>query len=438
MQDWELKKLAQYGKAPAWSPLDQNRPNEDRPVVLRPAKDMSQFYANVFHNKPVDPSRWHQEKLTWRVLPAEQKHRAAGRRGALEVGLFRTLLVEVYGDQGYQIIDAVYSSFAEDDYRKARKKGLIPEPDKCGPIEAANFICTIYDVEYLQPFVIAEATNERVRLQGYFESGGGCDLCHYGVRKGDHRLCEMTGGWERAIVKLMNPKLRSRVTKTRAVGDFSCEVCIEWEDDDDFSQKDPAVRPPLVRPKLEQSEVYKKIMLDMPVDPSSWTKRVAPKVMHWEAKHISCTRKFSAEAGALRTMIAELYGDEGYDLIEKAYGSLAESEYQLGRRRGHIKTPSEMGPIEAARYICFMYDVNGRAPLTFPEISADRVVIQHSLGIPATCNYCARQGDWRMCNVETAFERNLVKLMNPELRARRTKGKIYGDYGCELVVEWDR
>lgn len=437
MQDWEREKLARWGKTPPWGPLDQNRPNEDRPPLVRPARTTSQFYAKVFNDKPIDPSRFHQDKLTWKVLPAEQKHRAAGRRGALEVGLFRSLLVEVYGDQGYQIIDAVYSSFAEDDYRKARKRGLIPEPDKCGPIEAANFICTIYDVEYLQPFVVAEATNERVRLQGYF-AGGSCDLCHYGVHQGDHRMCEATGGWEREIVKLMNPKLRSRVTKTRAVGDFSCEVCIEWEDNDDFSQKDPAVRPAPVRPPLEHSEVYKKVMLGQPVDASAWSRRVAQKPMHWEAKHISCTKKFSAEAGALRTMIGELYGDEGYDLIEKAYAGLADAEYQLGRKRGHIKASDEMTPLDAARYICFLYDVNGRGPLVLPEVSDGRVVIQHSLGIPATCNYCTRKGDWKMCNVETAFERNLVKLMNPNIRARRTKGKVYGDYGCELVVEWDR
>lgn len=437
MQDWERDRLAKFGKAPPWGALDQNRPNEDRPPLVRPEKSTSQFYAKVFQDKPIDPSRYLQDKLTWRVLPAEQKHRAAGRRGALEVGMFRSLLVEVYGDQGYQIIDAVYSSFAEDDYRKARKRGLIPEPDKCGPIEAANFICTIYDVEYLQPYFIPEATNERVRLQGY-HAGGGCDLCHYGVHQGDHRMCEMTGGWERAIVKLMNPRLRSRVTKTRGCGDVVCEVCIEWEDDDDFSQKDPVVRPPIVRPPLEHSQVYNKVMLDKPVDASVWTRRVAHKPMHWEAKHITCTKKFSAEAGALRTMIGELYGDQGYDLIEKAYGGLADAEYQLGRKRGHIKAPEQMTPLEAARYICFLYDVNGRGPLVLPVVSDDRVLIQHSLGIPATCNYCTRQGDWKMCNVETAFERNLVKLMNPKIRARRTKGKVYGDYGCELVVEWDR
>jgi len=27
--------------------------------------------------------------------------------------------------------------------------------------------------------------------------------------------------------------------------------------------------------------------------------------------------------------------------------------------------------------------------------------------------------------------------MNPKLRARRTKGKIYGDYCCELTIDRD-
>ena len=82
MQDWERDRLAKFGKAPPWGPLDQNRPNEDRPPLVRPAKNTSQFYAKVFHDKPVDTSRYIQDKLTWKVLPAEQKHRAAGRRGS--------------------------------------------------------------------------------------------------------------------------------------------------------------------------------------------------------------------------------------------------------------------------------------------------------------------------------------------------------------------
>ena len=28
-------------------------------------------------------------------------------------------------------------------------------------------------------------------------------------------------------------------------------------------------------------------------------------------------------------------------------------------------------------------------------------------------------------------------MMNSRLRARRTKGKVYGDYCCELTIDWD-
>ena len=63
--------------------------------------------------------------------------------------------------------------------------------------------------------------------------------------------------------------------------------------------------------------------------------------------------------------------------------------------------------------------------------------IQHFHGLPQTCYYLTRMGDWNMCVAEAAFERDLAKLMNPKLRARRTKGKVYGDYCCELTIDWD-
>lgn len=142
--------------------------------------------------------------------------------------MFRSLVVEGLWRSG--LLDhrcGLDLRVCQDDYKKGRKRGLIPERQvQSDP--GSQLHLHHDDVEYLQPFVVAEATNERVRLQGYFASGG-CDLCHYGVHQGDHRMCEMTGGWERAIVKMMNPKLRSRVTKTRGVGDYACEVCIEWK-----------------------------------------------------------------------------------------------------------------------------------------------------------------------------------------------------------------
>ena len=65
MDEKEAKQLAKFGGDIPWGPREDNRPNEDRPMLVR---------------------------------PAEEKHRSCSRRMALECGIFRTLLPEVYGD----------------------------------------------------------------------------------------------------------------------------------------------------------------------------------------------------------------------------------------------------------------------------------------------------------------------------------------------------
>lgn len=67
-----------------------------------------------------------------------------------------------------------------------------------------------------------------------------------------------------------------------------------------------------------------------------------------------------------------------------------------------------------------------------------KATIQHSHGIPATCNYLTRQEDWKMCTSEAGFEVALTKLMNPKLKASRTKSKVCGDYCCGPTVESDK
>ncbi len=440
MKTIEAERLKNFGHAVPWGPVDENRPNEDRDIIVRvpanPGEGNSEFYQNVFHDKPIDYTRWSAgDKYLWRVLPAEQKHRSCAKRLALEVGMFRALVVEAYGEEGYQIMDAVYSSFAEGEYQRGIAKGTIdPNPDNIGPIEAANYIATVYDIEYLQPFVVPEANNERVRLQGTLNTGA--ELCSYGTRAADHRFCENTGGWERNLVKLMNPKLRTRVTKTRNCGDYCCEVLVEWDDGNEFPEKDPSERPEVVRPELEHSEIYNKIVHGTPINPKRFFPVVAAKTLPWEVKHKACASKFSAESGSLRTMIGEIYGDEGYALIEKAYTGLAQAEYDYARKRGLIKDPEEVTSLDVIKYIAFLYDVTGRGQMILNETDG-KATIQHSHGIPATCNYLTRQGDWKMCTSEVGFEVALTKLMNPKLKASRTKGKVCGDYCCELTVELD-
>lgn len=59
---------------------------------------------------------------------------------------------------------------------------------------------------------------------------------------------------------------------------------------------------------------------------------------------------------SLRTMIGEIYGNEGYALIEKAYTGLAQAEYDFARKRGLIKDPEEVTSLDAIKYIAFLYD----------------------------------------------------------------------------------
>ena len=434
MDKQEAKKLEKFGRMPAWGPREDNRPGEDRPALVRPQLEHSEFYKNIHESMPVNFRRWQQDIIRWRVLPAEEKHRSSSRRQALECGVFRTLLPEVYGDQGYQILDSVYASFAKLEYDSGRAHGLIKEPDKMGPRQLAAYLLTNYDIEGWFPIVITEASNERVRIQLFV---GGPEVCPYGTRRGDWRFCVNTGGWERELTKLVNPKLRTYVSKSRNVGDYCCELTIENDIGTPPTMLQIKERPEPVRPPLAPSETYNWVMSGKPQDSSLWRDPITYRVMDWESKHKLCSKKLAAEAGCLRTMFGELFGDEGYKLIDRAYASFALPEYEMGKARGLIKAPDKTGPMDVAKYICFLYDIAGRGVLSIPEASNDRVRIQHFHGLPQTCYFLTRQGDWKMCVAEAAFERELTKLMNPGLRARRTKGKVYGDYCCELTIDWE-
>jgi len=435
MEDKVAKALAKFAPPVPAAPSDENRPNEDRPPVARPPLGASPVYQWITEGKSQDYSLWYMDQLTWTVLPLEVKHKACSNRMAREDGVFRTLLPEVYGEQGLQILDAVYASFASDMYERERAKGIIKEPEKMGPRQVASYILTNYDIIGVGPIIVMEASDERVRISPI---GYGCtELCAYATRKGDWRMCAYTGTWETEITKLINPKLRTYTNKAKHMGDWCCQITIEW----DTGKWEPAPeinqRPEPIRPPLEHSDIYNWIVDGTPKNPKLWLDPVPIRQLPMDQKCKICAKKWAAETGAMRNMIAEVFGDDGYQTVEQAYASFAPPEYELARHRGLIGDPDEIGPLEAASYICTLYDTCGRAPLAFPEASDECVRIQHFMGLPETCPYTARPGDWRMCQAETAFERNLVKLMNPKLRARRTKGKVYGDYACELTIDWD-
>jgi len=274
---------------------------------------------------------------------------------------------------------------------------------------------------------------ERVRAH-VFE--GVAQVCIYGVCRGDYRMCHNTSGYEWEITKLINPKLRGINDKSLGMGDYACELCVEI-DTGEWPVVEIKERPPIVRPELEHSEVYKAVVLGEKATPPG---RQALRWRHVpiDERVVACARRWASEAGGLRTMTAEFFGEEGYKLVEDVYSSFAPVEYRWGMSNGLIKEPDQMGVKEVATYLCAAYDIIGRAPLTIAECSDDRVRIQFFQELNVlTCPYWTRNGDWRMCVAEANFERDLTKLMNPKLRARRTKGKAYGDYCCELTIDWE-
>jgi len=162
-------------------------------------------------------------ELPFRKLPVSTKFISCNTRHLKEIGAFRTMLPELFGDAGYKAVDDAYASFAYSEFKTAQKRGQLLNAPNCTAREIGTFIATVYDIQNF-PIVIAEASDERVRIQLY---KGLPIYCPYDVRRGDYRLCAATAAYERELVKLCNPKLYAYLSRTKAIGDDCCELTIE-------------------------------------------------------------------------------------------------------------------------------------------------------------------------------------------------------------------
>ena len=162
-------------------------------------------------------------ELPYRKLPVSTKFISCNTRHLKEIGAFRTILPEMFGDAGYKAVDDCYASFAYSEFRSAQNRGQLKNAPNCSATEIGTFIATVYDIQNF-PIVIAEASDERVRIQLY---KGLPVYCPYDVRRGDYRLCSATAAYERELVKLCNPKLHAYLSRTKAIGDDCCELTIE-------------------------------------------------------------------------------------------------------------------------------------------------------------------------------------------------------------------
>ena len=166
-------------------------------------------------------------ELPYRILPLRTKYVSCNTRHLKEIGAFRTLAPELFGDAGYKMVDDAYASFAYSEFRAAQSRGMLKNAPNCTAREIGAYIATAYDIQNF-PVTVAEATDERVRIQLY---KGLPIYCPYDVRRGDYRLCAATAAYERELTKLCNPRLKAYLSRTKAIGDDCCELTIEPDPD---------------------------------------------------------------------------------------------------------------------------------------------------------------------------------------------------------------
>lgn len=181
-----------------------------------------------------DPARYVMSpprEVPYKKLPLAVKFQSCNTRHLKEVGAFRTMMPELFGDAGYKAVDDAYASFADAEFRTAQTRGMLKDAPNCSMKDIAAFICTAYDIQNF-PIVIAEADytpgQERVRVALY---KGLPKYCPYDVRQGDYRLCSATAGYERELVKMCNPRFRAYLSRTKGIGDDCCELTIERDPD---------------------------------------------------------------------------------------------------------------------------------------------------------------------------------------------------------------
>ncbi|MFC1971845.1 hypothetical protein ACFLVE_00360 [Chloroflexota bacterium] len=198
----------------------------DAPAM--PPLEKSQMLEWMETGKPEDPSRYVMmppREVPFKKLPLATKFISANTRHLKEIGAFRTMMPELFGEAGYKAVDDAYASFASGEFRTAQARGMFKNAPNCSLQEIAAFICTVYDIQNF-PIVIAEADYDKeiVRVQLY---KGLPKYCPYDVRQGDYRLCAATASYERDLVKMCNPKYRAYLSRTKAIGDDCCELTID-------------------------------------------------------------------------------------------------------------------------------------------------------------------------------------------------------------------
>jgi hypothetical protein len=164
-----------------------------------------------------------QTKLPWRKLDLLTKWRSANARHLVEIGAFRAALPEIFGEKGLKVLYDIYCSFGYVDYIRSKERGLLKGNDA---IALGSHLMTVYDIQGFDPKV-DEASPKKVVISLYH---GLPDHCPYGIGKGQIETCRATIGYEETLAKLVNPKLRTYLSKCKAAGDDTCTLTIELQE----------------------------------------------------------------------------------------------------------------------------------------------------------------------------------------------------------------
>lgn len=164
-----------------------------------------------------------QTKLPWRKLDLLTKWRSTNARHLVEIGAFRAALPEIFGEKGLKVLYDIYCSFGYTDYARSKERGLLKGNDA---IALGSHLMTVYDIQGFDPKV-DEASPEKVVISLYH---GLPERCPYGIGKGQVELCRATIGYEETLAKLVNPKLKTYLSKCKAADDDTCTLVIELQE----------------------------------------------------------------------------------------------------------------------------------------------------------------------------------------------------------------
>jgi hypothetical protein len=170
-----------------------------------------------------DYQKFVQTALPWRQLDFPTKWRSANARHLVEIGAFRAALPEFFGEKGLRMLYDIYCSFGYTDYVRSKERGLLKGNDA---LALGSHLMTVYDIQAFDPKV-DEASPKKVVISLYH---GLPDHCPYGIGKGQVELCRATIGYEETLAKLLNPKLKTYLSKCKAAGDPTCTLVIEQKD----------------------------------------------------------------------------------------------------------------------------------------------------------------------------------------------------------------